>query len=344
VPRVAIVGASGYVGGELIRLALNHPEIDLGALMGNASAGTTIGANHRHLPTVAAAEIQATDVQQLQDHDVVFIALPHGESAALVNQIGSDVRILDCGADFRIRNEAEWNKFYNSPHAGCWPYGLPELPGVRDELRQASRIAVPGCYPTATTLALAPALMNGLVKSDVVVVAASGTSGAGRSPKVDLLAAEVTGSMSTYGVGGSHRHTPEIRQNLARLAGAGIDTMNVSFTPMLAPMARGILVTASAPLAVATATEEARLIYRKTYDNEPFVHLLAEDCWPTTGATLGSNSVHVQVAVDQAAQRLVAVAAIDNLIKGSAGAAVQNMNLMCGFPETMGLSANGLAP
>jgi N-acetyl-gamma-glutamyl-phosphate reductase len=251
--------------------------------------------------------------------------------------------VIDCGADFRLLDSDAWVRFYGTPHAGTWPYGLPELPGQRGKLAGARRIAVPGCYPTTGTLALLPAVAAGLIDaSDVVIVAASGPSGAGRSLKRHLLGAELMGSASAYGVGGVHRHTPELVQNLAA-CGAGAPS--VSFTPILVPMSRGILATCSAPLADAGTTDErARQAYREAYADEPFVHVLPDGQWPQTQSVLGSNAVHVQVAVDAAASRLVAVAALDNLTKGTAGGAVQCMNLALGLPETTGLSSVGVAP
>jgi N-acetyl-gamma-glutamyl-phosphate reductase len=249
--------------------------------------------------------------------------------------------VVDCGADFRLRDPAQWTAFYGGEHAGTWPYGLPELPGQRDVLRGAHRIAVPGCYPTVSSLALAPAVAAGLVVPDVVVVAASGTSGAGRAAKTHLLGSEVMGSASAYGVGGGHRHTPEIVQNLLGLTD---EPVRVSLTPMLVPMARGILATCSAPLAPDVTATQVRETYLKAYDAEPFVHVLPEGEWPQTKAVHGSNTCHLQVTVDPQAGRLVAVGAIDNLTKGTAGAAVQSMNLALGLDETLGLTAVGTAP
>ena len=236
---------------------------------------------------------------------------------------------------------AVWEKFYGGAHAGSWPYGLPELPGQRELLSGARRIAVPGCYPTVSTLALAPAVAEGLVQPEVVIVAASGTSGAGKAAKPHLLGSEVMGNASAYGVGGVHRHTPEITQNLSPLAGGHV---SVSFTPLLVPMSRGILATCSASLVGDISADDAYAVYDKTYADEPFVHLLPKGQWPQTKSVIGSNSVHLQVTVDDEAGRLVAVGALDNLAKGTGGAAVQCMNLALGLEETTGLSTIGLAP
>ncbi|OAR26961.1 N-acetyl-gamma-glutamyl-phosphate reductase [Streptomyces sp. ERV7] len=345
--RVAVAGASGYAGGELLRLLASHPAVEIGAVTAHTSAGRPLGSVQPQLPTLAGRILQDTSAASLRGHDVVFLALPHGQSAALAQELEPGTLVVDCGADFRLRDPAAWKRFYGSAHAGTWPYGLPELPGTRDELEGASRIAVPGCYPTAVTLALFPAHAAGLVESEAVIVAASGTSGAGRSLKPHLLGAEVMGSMSPYGVGGGHRHTPEIAQNLSRAAG---EHVTVSFTPTLAPMPRGILATCSARLrpaagALATASEdEVRAVYEAAYKDEPFVRLLPPGQWPATAAVLGSNSVQVQIAVDPEARRLICVSAIDNLTKGTAGGAVQSMNIALGLPERLGLPTNGVAP
>ena len=250
--------------------------------------------------------------------------------------------VIDSGADFRLEDSEAWRQFYGTEHAGTWPYGLPELPGQREALATAKRIAVPGCFPTTVTLGLAPALQAGLVDGhDVVVVAPTGPSGAGKSLKPHLLGSELMGSASAYGVGGVHRHVPEMLQNFRKL---GAEAPTISFTPVLVPMSRGILATVTAPLAGATTTAEARAAYEQAWADEPFVHLLPEGLWPQTQSVVGSNHVHVQVAVDAAANRLVVVAALDNLTKGTAGGAIQSMNLALGLPETLGLTTLGVAP
>ncbi len=339
---VAVAGCTGYAGGELLRLLLQHPEVEIGALTGNSSVGDRLGAHQPHLYPLADRIVAATTADELSGHDVVFLALPHGTSAPIAEQLGEDVLIVDAGADFRLKDPAEWERFYQSAHAGTWPYGLPELPGQRDVLRGSRRIAVPGCYPTAATLALLPAVAGDLVDpSQLVVVAASGTSGAGKSLKPHLLGSEAMGNMSPYGVGGVHRHTPEITQNLALVTGRPV---GVSFTPLLAPMPRGILATCSAPVAEGVPPEAAVAAYREFYAGEPFVEVLPDGVWPQTAAVAGSNRVSVQVTVDETAGRLIAISAIDNLTKGTAGGAVQSMNLALGLPETTGLSAVGVAP
>lgn len=339
--RAAVAGASGYAGGELLRLLLHHPGVEIGALTGHSSAGQRLGALQPHLEPLADRQVLATTAEALRGHDVVFLALPHGQSAALAAQLGEESLVVDCGADFRLADPAAWETFYGTPHAGTWPYGLPELPGARAELAGARRIAVPGCYPTAALLSLFPAYAAGLAEPQAVVVAASGTSGAGRTARADLLGSEVMGSMRPYGVGGTHRHTPEMSQHLGAAAG---EPVTVSFTPTLAPMPRGILATCSAAARPGVRADDVRAAYEKALADEPFVRLLPEGQWPATGAVAGSNAARIQVALDPVAGRIIAVGVIDNLVKGTAGGAVQSMNIALGLPEALGLSTIGVAP
>ncbi|WP_392541853.1 N-acetyl-gamma-glutamyl-phosphate reductase [Oryzobacter telluris] len=344
--RVAVAGASGYAGGEVVRLLLQHPELEVGALTASSNAGQELGSIHPHLTPLADRVLQDTTPEVLAGHDAVVLALPHGHSAALAAQLGDDVVVIDCGADFRLRGADAWTAFYDTAYAGAWPYGLPELPVAggrqRAALEGARHVAVPGCYPTAVSLALAPGLVAGVVQADdITVVAASGTSGAGKSLKPHLLGAEVMGAMSPYGVGGVHRHTPEIEQNLTA-AGAG--DVTVSFTPTLAPMPRGILATCTARVVPGTSAAAVREAWTNAYADEPFVHVLPEGRWPSTGSVLGSNSVHLQVVLDERVGRVVVVAAVDNLTKGTAGAAVQCLNIALGLPESLGLPVAGVAP
>ena len=342
---VAVAGASGYAGGEILRLLLGHPayaagRLTIGALTAAASAGSMLAEHHPHLMPLADRVLEATDAGTLAGHDVVFLALPHGHSAALAEQLGPETIIIDCGADFRLTDAATWERFYGSEHAGAWLYGLPELPGNREALSSATRIAVPGCYPTAALLALLPAVAAGLVEPAVTVVAVSGTSGAGRAANVDLLASEVIGSARAYNIGGAHRHTPEIAQGLSAVSGGG--DVTVSFTPVLIPTARGILATCTAR--TSASLPEIRAAYDTAYADEPFVFVLPDGKLPRTGSVIGSNAAQIAVAVDVDAGVLVAICAIDNLVKGTAGAAVQSMNLALGWPETDGLSTVGIAP
>ncbi|QDQ10523.1 N-acetyl-gamma-glutamyl-phosphate reductase [Streptomyces spectabilis] len=339
--RAAVAGASGYAGGELLRTLLTHPEVEIGTLTANSNAGQPLGALQPHLTPLAERVLEPTTAETLAGHDVVFLALPHGQSAAVAEQLGPDVLVVDMGADFRLADAADWEKFYGSEHAGTWPYGLPELPGARAALAGTKRIAVPGCYPTAVSLALFPAYAAGLVEDEAVIVAASGTSGAGKAAKPHLLGSEVMGSMSPYGVGGVHRHTPEMIQNLSAAAGTRV---SVSFTPTLAPMPRGILATCSAKARPGVTAESVRATYEKAFADEPFVRLLPEGQWPATASVHGSNAVHVQVAHDPGSGRVIVISAIDNLSKGTAGGAVQSMNIALGLPEELGLSTIGVAP
>jgi N-acetyl-gamma-glutamyl-phosphate reductase len=342
--RVAVAGASGYAGGEILRLLLGHPayqdgRLTIGALTAAASSGSALAEHHPHLLPLAQRVLEPTEVDLLHDHDVVFLALPHGHSAELAQQLGPETLVIDCGADFRLTDAGAWERFYGSAHAGSWPYGLPELPGGRDALRDARRIAVPGCYPTAALLALFPAMAADLIDPAVTVVAVSGTSGAGRAAKTDLLGSEVIGSARAYNIAGAHRHTPEIVQGLNRVTDQDV---TVSFTPVLIPTSRGILATCTAR--TQSPLSQLRAAYEKAYHDEPFVYLLPEGQLPRTGSVIGSNAAQIAVAVDEDASTFVAIAAIDNLVKGTGGAAVQSLNLALGWPEVEGLSVVGVAP
>ena len=338
---VGVTGATGYAGGEVCRLLAGHPNLQLAGVHANSSAGRRLGELQPHLLPFADMEVQPSDPAALAGYDVVVLALPHGESAAVAAQLPDSTLVIDCGADHRLTDPAAWARWYGGEHAGSWPYGLPELPGQREKLGGATRIAVPGCYPTSVTLAMAPALAAGVVEPEVVVVAASGTSGAGKSAKTHLLGSEVMGAVSAYGVGGVHRHTPEMIQNLTQAAGQQV---GVSFTPTLVPMSRGILATCSAKVWPGIDGAAVRAAYEKAYADEPFVHLLPEGQWPTTAQVLGANTVALQVALDADAGRLIVVAAVDNLTKGTGGAAIQCANLALGLPETTGLPLVGVAP
>jgi N-acetyl-gamma-glutamyl-phosphate reductase len=344
VTTIAVAGASGYAGGEILRLLLGHPafnqgRLTIGALTAAGSAGTTLAEHHPNLLPLADRVLQSTDQDVLAGHDVVFMALPPGNSAPLAQRLSPETVIIDCGGDFRLRDSAAWERFYGTPYAGSWPYGLPELPGARDQLRGVTRIAVPGCYPTAALLALVPAVAERLAEPAVTVVAVSGTSGAGRTAKPDLLGSEIIGSARAYNIGGVHRHTPEIAQGLQSVTERDV---SVSFTPVLIPMTRGILATCTAPCTAPLS--RIRAAYEKYYSGEPFVHLLPEGRLPHTNAVSGSNAAQIAVAVDEDAETLVVVCAIDNLVKGAAGAAVQSMNLALGWPEIEGLSVVGTTP
>src|SRR5690625_2423231 len=298
---VAVAGASGYAGGEALRLALNHPEIEIGALTGHSSAGDRLGLHHPHLVPLADRIIEPTTAQTLSGHDAVILALPHGASGPIAKDLDPETLVLDCGADFRLANAQAWQDFYGSNHAGTWPYGMPELitdaGRQRENLRDERRIAVPGCNVTAVTLALAPGVAAGVVDAaDIVAVLANGPSGAGKAAKTNLLASEILGSAAPYAVGGTHRHIPEIQQNLKT---AGAKDVKISFTPTLVPMARGILATITAPIVAGNSAEEIRQVWLDAYADEPFVTVLPQGQWPSTGMTLGSNTAALQVTVDQ---------------------------------------------
>jgi N-acetyl-gamma-glutamyl-phosphate reductase len=401
--RVAVAGASGYAGGELLRIIDGHPDLELGPLAAAASAGAPVTVAHPHLAHLDSHTFQPLDSARLSSADLVFLALPHEESATVGAALPAGTPVVDLSASFRLADPRVWSVYYRTPHAGQWCYGLPELPGAREQIAAARRVAAPGCYATAAILALAPLVVARLADPrDIVIVAASGTSGAGRSPSAALLATEVIGSMSAYQVGGTHRHTPEIEQALraamlawggdppgtprgaegawpasrqapSRMLAWGGDPPGtprgaegawpasrqapsrmlsredsdpvVSFTPMLAPMPRGILATCTARLRdPGTTTAALREALAAAYDGAPFVRLLPEGRWPSTAATNGSNMAHLQAAVDAHAGRAVVAAALDNLGKGAAGQAVQAANLMLGLPETTGLSFQGVAP
>ena len=339
---VAVSGASGYAGGEVLRLLSNHPDVTIGAITAHSNAGQRLGELAPHLHTLANRVLVETTVEQLSGHDVVFLALPHGASAEIAAQLPADTLVIDAGADHRLESSEAWEKFYGSAHAGTWPYGLPELPGAREKLVGAKRIAVPGCYPTSVQLALVPGFTANLLEpDDVVIVSATGTSGAGKTAKVNLIGSEIMGSMNPYGVGGGHRHTPEMEQGLSKAAGVPV---TVSFTPMLAPMPRGILTTATAKVKPGVDEATLRAAWENAYRDEPFVHVLPEGQWPATSSVRGANHAQIQLAFDRHANRVIVSAVIDNLTKGTAGGAVQSMNIALGLNETAGLGLEGVAP
>jgi N-acetyl-gamma-glutamyl-phosphate reductase len=344
--RVAVAGASGYAGGELLRLLSGHPDLELAIATASGSAGKTVAELHPHLagvPGLAGQILEPHGAEALAGSDLVFLALPAGQSAVAAAQLPGDVKVVDLGPDFRLADGAAWARHYSGPHPGRWVTGTPELPGARTRIQATTRVAAPGCYATAAILALTPLVAAGLADpADIVVVAASGTSGAGRSLRADLLASEVMGSVSAYAVAGAHRHTPEIEQAVSEACGV---RSSVSFTPLLAPMPRGILATCTARLARPNiSTADLRSAVASCYAGEPFVTLLPEGSWPATASVGGSNGIQLQVAADPRAGRAVAVAAIDNLGKGAAGQAIQDANLMLGLAETAGLTTIGVAP
>lgn len=344
--KVAIAGATGYAGGEILRLLLGHPaylsgELSIGALTGGSNAGQPVAELMPHLPQLADRVIEETTVDTLAGHDVVFLGLPHGHSAEIGAALPDEVVVIDCAADFRLRNADDWTAYYGSEHAGTWPYGIPEMPGHRAQLAEATRVAVPGCFPTGATLAAWPAAQAGLIEPDLTVVSITGVSGGGKKASVAMLGAETMGSLKAYNTAGKHRHTPEIRQNIAECTDKDV---TVSFTPVLAPLPRGILTTVSAPLAGDITEAQARAAYEEAYAGEPFVYVLPEGQQPQTQNVVGSNMCHVQVEVDTQAGKLLVTSAIDNLTKGTGGAAVQCMNIALGWEETAGLPRAAVAP
>lgn len=343
---VAIAGASGYVGGELIRLVANHPELDLKTVTANSNVGESVVSLHPENSTHSQLVFVETTASNLQGHDVVFLAMPHSKSAEVAAWLDETKLILDCGADFRLEDSAAWRKFYGTEHAGTWSYGLPELTLAsggkqRGRLRNATRVAVPGCNVTSITLALAPALTAGLIESsDIVSILSVGTSGAGRSTEPSPTLTDPKGSANAYGVGGVHRHTPEIEQNLSNASG---EKVSISFTPVLVPMFRGILAVNTAKAKPGTTLDSLREIYQDAYGDEAFVHVLPEGEFPNTGNLSGTNNAAIGLSLDEHSGRAVIVSAIDNLVKGTAGAAIQSLNLALGFNETLGLEGIGFS-
>jgi N-acetyl-gamma-glutamyl-phosphate reductase len=335
--KIAVVGASGYAGGELLRLLAGHPKFEISYIAAGSNAGELITNLHPQLTNFAGRKFESTNVEMINKCQLAFIALPHGESAKLISQIDKNVKIVDLGADFRLQNPKSWLKYYGGEHAGSWVYGLPELVDHK-EISKSTQVSNPGCYATAIALSVAPAISI-IDCEDIVVVAASGTTGAGRSAKVNLIGSEVMNNLSSYKFGGVHQHTPEIEEVLSKI---GKKNVKISFTPILAPMPRGILATVTAKLTTKTSTENARDLFSSYYKNSKFVTLLATGSMPMTSAVLGSNNVQIQVAIDEHVGRLVVSTAIDNLGKGAAGQAIQNANLMCDLSEDLGLQNLGV--
>lgn len=340
---VAVAGASGNAGGELLRLIAKHPELELKTVTASSSAGKTVGQIHPHLDDFADRVFIGTESELLAGHDIVFLALPHAMSAALAAELPDDVLVIDCAADFRLENEADWLKFYKTPFAGTWTYGMPELliaggsAKQRSELVGAKRIAVPGCNVTAITLGLAPVLSAGLIQvDDIVSVLTVGTSGAGRGATEKLFELEPTGSAEAYQVGGIHRHTPEIEQNLSKSAGKKVQ---VSFTPVLSSFERGILAVNTAKLSPGTTLTAVEAAFESAYGSEFFIDVLAPGEVPSTIDTLANNKAVIGFTIDEHANRLVTICAIDNLVKGTAGAAIQSMNIALSLDEKTGLES-----
>jgi len=344
---VAVSGASGYAGGEILRLLANHPDVQIRTVTAHSTAGQPLIDHQPHLRSLAGLTIQDTTPEILAGHDVVFLALPHGQSGQYTDALGGAALVIDAGADHRLESESDWAAFYGGDFHEPWTYGVPELlvgPGKqRERLVGATRIAAPGCNASTVSLSLAPGVAAGVIDaSDIVSVLAVGPSGAGKSLKTNLLASEILGTANPYAVGGTHRHIPEIRQAL--LAAGATGDVRISFTPVLVPMARGILATSTAPIADGVSDAEIRQAWEAAYGDETFVQLLPEGRFPRTADVVGANTALMGLAVDRAANRVVVVTAVDNLAKGTAGAAIQSMNIALGLPEGTGLSVNGVAP
>lgn len=345
---VGIVGASGYTGAELLRIAAGHPELEVRVATADTQTGSRIGDLYPSLsPAYGDKAFDAYDSSSVQGLDLVFLGLPHGSAQAILpDLLGKVGVIVDLSADFRLQDPGLYPVWYGQEHSrpellSEFVYGLPEL--FRDEIREAKTIAAPGCYVTTAVLALAPLLQAGLVEpTGIVVDAASGVSGAGRAPKPTTTFNAVDENLTAYGLL-THRHTPEIEQGLGRVAGRDVQVL---FTPHLAPMNRGILATCYARRVAGaesqTTTEDLRALLHKTWQAEPFVSVTEGS--PSTKATLGSNSAHVTALADPRTGWVVAIGALDNLVKGASGQAVQCANLACGLPEDTGLTSLGVYP
>ena len=339
--RVGVIGASGYSGGELLRYLASHPVFTVDYVAAGSNAGSEITSIHPNLTHLHGRRFEETSIARANEMDLIFIALPHGQSASLIEGLREDLKVVDLGADFRLESAASWSRYYEGPHAGTWTYGLPELKGSRQVIKNSRQVANPGCYATSIIIGSAPFVEAGAIDvEDITVVAASGTTGAGRTAKVHLLRSEVMGSLSSYKFGGIHQHTPEIEETLSRVAAKR--EVRISFTPILAPMPRGILTTITARTK-AKDLSELNQIFSAYYQGERFIHLLHDEM-PRTSSVNASNHVHVRIALDSHTSRWIASVAIDNLGKGAAGQAVQNMNIMCGFDETIGLPLHGVWP
>lgn len=344
--NIAIVGASGYTGLELIRILHCHPEVAVTCLTSEQSAGKRISDVFPTLRGRCDLVLENLEpVRVAEKADIIFTALPHKAAMEVVPtflKLGKQV--IDLSADYRLSDPEVYGAWYephlNPANLKKAVYGLPEI--RRSKIKGAKLVANPGCYPTSIILALAPLLKKGLIHPHSIIAdSASGVTGAGRSAKVDSLYCEVNEGYKAYGVGGVHRHTPEIEQELSLLAG---EKLMITFTPHLVPMDRGILSTVYAAPQKATDTGKLVKLYQEFYEGEPFVRVLPQGCLPSTAFVRGSNFCDIAPVVDARTGRIIVVSAIDNLVKGASGQAVQNMNIVCGLPETMGLEGLALFP
>ncbi|MCL4552627.1 MAG: N-acetyl-gamma-glutamyl-phosphate reductase [Candidatus Marsarchaeota archaeon] len=338
--RVTIVNITGYTGVELARILARHPGADIIEVTGRSAAGKQLAEIFPHLAAIDMPIKSEVDRQV----DIAFLALPHQAAAEVApTLLQRGIKVIDLSADFRLKNAADYEHWYDASHPApdllaSAVYGLTEL--NRDAVREARLIANPGCYPTSAILALAPALQEGILEPGIIIDSKSGVSGAGRSPNLTTHFCEVSGGVSAYGLKG-HRHLPEIVQELQRQAPGAMD-LAVTFVPHLIPMTRGILSTCYATLAKQLSADQVREIYLRFYSHDPFVRVVEQP--PHTKQVLGSNYCHIYPTVDQRTRRLIVVSVIDNLMKGAAGQAVQNMNVMLGIPETTGLDSLPLFP
>lgn len=337
--KVGIIGSTGYAGGELARLLLQRDDIEIKWYGSRSYIGQKYASLYPNMYKIVDEECMDDNMKELAGQvDVVFTATPQGLCASLVDEeILSKVKIIDLSADFRIKDVSVYEEWYKLTHASPQfleeaVYGLPEV--NRERVKQARLIANPGCFPTCFFLSVYPLVKEGLVDPDTIIIdAKSGTSGAGRGAKMDSLYCEVNENIKAYGVG-THRHTPEIEEQLSYAAGRPV---TISFTPHLVPMNRGILVTAYGSLTKEVTYEEVRAVYDKYYKDEFFVRVLEKDVVPQTRWVEGSNFADVNFKIDPRTRRIVMMGAIDNMVKGAAGQAIQNMNLMFGLPENTGL-------
>ena len=342
--RIAVLGASGYTGADLVRLALRHPDVEIAALTANTHAGRKMEQVFPHLAGARLPTLSLNDEVDWSSIDVVFCGLPHATSQQVINTLPLHLKIVDISADFRLRDPALYEKTYGNPHAALElqaeaVYGLTEQ--YREQIKQARLVACPGCYPTAALTLLLPLVRQGLIDaSDLIIDAKSGLTGAGRALKQNTLFAESGEGMCAYAVA-QHRHAPEIEQELSLAAGR---ELLINFTPHLIPMSRGELVTCYARLTGNNSADDCRQLLHDSYQHEPFVDLSPSGVIPQTQHVRGSNKVTLNAYEDRIPGRVILIAALDNLVKGSSGQALQNMNVMCNLPETTGLEQIALFP
>jgi N-acetyl-gamma-glutamyl-phosphate reductase len=329
-----VIGASGYAGGQLLRLIHAHPKLKFKSAIAHSKANTSIVAEHPFLVGKYDQNFKEFSAEKIAETDFVFIALPHGESAGLISKLKPGTKIVDLGADFRLKDSGKWAKYYSGEHAGSWTYGLPEVENNVENISKSSKVANPGCYATAIALAFAPLIKHDLIDQKyMTVVAASGTTGAGKKPAQSLLASEVMGSLSNYKLNGTHQHIPEIEQALSQISGF---ELSLSFNPILAPMPRGILANCISLLKKPMTISEVSKLFSEYYKNQPFVQI-QQGTSLQTSSVIDTNNCTLQISIDDNTNQITVVSVLDNLIKGASGQAIQNMNLMCGWDQTLGL-------